>query len=188
MLFAAAILLAALALPGILAAQTGVSGTVHYRDGRSVDFERIGLLKDDEPRETIIAGKIGDQTVRYKLHDFSEIIFTGNHRYSKNHRGPMIVTNPEGERYTLEDAYVEVWFSSLRSRNDHSGRFLFAYNDPITKKLTQGSDTFGDDISSITLGEHRGELKQNPSTEEFFPAAFNFDPFTGERLVWQSRE
>ena len=42
-------------------------------------------------------------------------------------------------------------------------------------------------LTRISLGEDSGDSKWNPTTGEYFPALYVFDPFTGDRLEWANR-
>ena len=72
-----------------------------------------------------------------------------------------------------------------------SGRFNYravhyVYRDPVTGKVTATSAKI-EDVASIVIGKHVGNAKHNPKTGEYFPSMYNFDPYTGDKLVWCER-
>ena len=69
--------------------------------------------------------------------------------------------------------------------NIGNGWVRYVYLDSITKQRQQGEDRCRV-ISHITMGDHVGPFKQNPKNKQYFPAIYNFDPFTGEKLIWTS--
>ena len=41
-------------------------------------------------------------------------------------------------------------------------------------------------IKKLTFGGDIGRMRYNPKTQKFFPPSYNFDPCTGEQLIWKS--
>jgi len=158
----------------------GFSGAIHFRNGQSVAFNHLGT--DEEVEEYHIYGNLGAQNVRYPLSELKEIIFSeaskkyGSTTHEKSY-GDAIVINSDGERFNLTEVFI-------KTRRRPSGRVYYVYNDPVTKALTATHADVENNISHISVGEYSGELKLNPETGEYFPALYNYDPFTGEKLIW----
>ena len=171
------IALAALLVTAAAHAETGYSGTIHYRDGTSVQFEWFGDI--DNVRRAYLQGQIGARNVELDLHEVREIIFA---EPSKNYdsssgsgAGQMIVVNHDGERFNIVGRVLD---------GRTTGQLVYVYQDPITRVLRATGDRIRETVASITIGEYVGNMKRNPETGEFFPPTFVYDPYTGHRLVW----
>ena len=171
------IALGALLVTATAHAETGYSGTIHYRDGTSVQFEWFGDV--DNVRRAFLGGQIGARNVELDLHEVREIVFAEpSKRYasrSGSSAGQMIVVNHDGERFNIVGGVVGggAW-----------SQLEYVYQDPITRVLRATRDNIQGTVASITIGEYVGNMKRNPETGEFFPPTFVYDPYTGHRLVW----
>ncbi|MCD6327931.1 hypothetical protein J7M28_10320 [bacterium] len=163
------------------AEEKGFGGTLHFRDGQSVHFDRLGTTSKVKDYE--LQGHLGKQNVKYALSELGQVIFSDKEamRYVKNlnikgfryyNLGTVIVVNKKNERFTLVKCYI---------RGD--SKLAYVYNDPVTKGLRESAVSFSE-IGHIAIGEHSGTAKLNAGTGEYFPAIYIFDPFTGERLIW----
>ena len=170
------IALAALLVTAAVHAETGYSGTIHYRDGTSVQFEWFGDLNN--VHRAFLRGQIGARNVELDLHEVREIIFAEPSKpygTASNQAGQMIVVNHDGDRFNIVGGLTGGWAFS---------RLDYVYQDPITRVLRATHDSIQGTVASITIGEYVGNMKRNPETGEFFPPTFVYDPYTGHRLVW----
>ena len=157
----------------------GVSGVIHFRDGRQVPFEHFGEI--DKVEEPVLYGYLGNQRVKYKLHELGEIHFvnaSANYNNPGQEEDECLIVSRSGDRFTLRGV-------ELQGSNRSTGTVYYVYLDPITTQRKAGSDGCGV-ISHITMGDDVGPLKRNPKNGQFFPAIYNFDPFTGQKLEWTS--
>jgi hypothetical protein len=145
-----------------LSAEAGFSGTIHFTNGKSVFFDHLGTTS--EVITYNVSGLFGQQKVSYSFAELGLILF------SDKEPSTVIVVNKQGERFTLTDCEMK-------------DGFLYVYNDTVTRKL-DWTRAERKDISHIVIGQRSGKIKMNATTQEYFPAMFVFDPFTGERLVW----
>jgi len=170
-----------------LANTEGYNGIVVMRDGNQIPFLWLGSLSG--PDTYLINGNLYGAFVSYDFKDLGEIQFENIERgiyweegdtlrAGINRRG-MIYAIKNGKTSILEEALVA--YSPRESSCRSVIRFVF--RDVVTGKIMEGSARPGDQIRSIIIGEQRGSAKQNPSTKEFFPWSFNYDPYTGELLV-----
>jgi len=168
--------LAAILSTAAVHAETGYGGTIHYRDGTSVQFEWFGNTDTVQP--ATLSGQIGARNIQLDFHEVREIIFTEpskSYAGTAGAAGQMIIVNHDGERFNARGGvYV----------GGHWGVLRYVYQDPITRVLRATSDSIGETIASVTIGEHVGNMKRNPETGEFFPPTFVYDPYTGHRLEW----
>jgi len=159
----------------------GVSGIIHFRDGRQVPFFHFGSL--NKVYDWRIDGELGQQDVNYSFTDISEIHFpnTSSSYNSDSAENDALVVSRSDERFTLNRVYIYGlnW-------SDSRGRIWYVYQDPITKERRKGHDRCRD-ISHIVMRKDVGPLKCNPKTREYFPAIYNYDPFTGQELTWTSK-
>ena len=177
------IALTAILFTAAVHAETGYGGTIHYRDGTSVQFEWFGDI--DNVRRAFLRGQIGARNVELDLHEVQEIIFAEPSKHYNAHvgggAGQMIVVNHEGERFNVVGGVA----SGIHDSYGRSyGRLEYVYQDPITRVLRATTDAIYLTVASITIGEYVGNMKRNPETGEFFPPTFVYDPYTGHRLVW----
>ena len=93
-----------------------------------------------------------------------------------DHKGDdaVVIVSKSGDRFTIADKYINRTVA------------YYVYHDPITRKLKQSTAQWKD-ISHISIGDDAGDVKVNPTTGEYFPAMYVFDPFTGEKLKWATR-
>ena len=172
-----------------LANTEGYNGIVVMRDGNQIPFLWLGSLSG--PQTYLINGNLYGAFVSYDFKDLGEIQFENieggicwekadnfNFKAGVNRRG-MIYAIKNGNTSILEKALVAY------APGEDSGRSVirFVFRDAVTGKIMEGSARAGDQIRSIVIGEQRGSVKQNPSTKEFYPWSFNYDPYTGELLV-----
>jgi len=143
-------------------AETGFSGTLHFRNGDSVFFDHLGTTS--EVAAYHLSGLFGQEKVSYSFAELGLILF------SDKTPSTVIIVNRQGERFTLTDCEVK-------------DGFLYVYNDLVTHEL-DWTRAERKDISHIVIGKRSGKIKMSPTTRECFPAMYVFDPFTGERLVW----
>jgi len=173
-----AVLVTFLLCPVTAFAQEGFSGTIYFRDGDAVAFEHMGNL--DGIYETQIYGYLGSQKVTYEFSDLSEIVFSDQKcGYQEMGPGTLVVVSRSGERFTLTDCVVKV---------KNSGSLYYVYNDPVTKERKATRATIWNNVSHIIIGDRVGGIKINPKTKEYFPAMYVYDPFTGHKLEWATRE
>jgi hypothetical protein len=161
-------------MPDSARAQQGFEGTIHFRDGSTVDFAYLGRL--DDHGDCTIYGQMGQQNTSYKFSQLDEIILGESKDYynDKYERGNVIVVNGEN-KLTLQNGYFKESFC----RDEMS----YVSSDPVTGELRRATARVSR-IASITIGEHRGQMKKNPNTDQFFPPGFVYDPYTGEELIW----
>jgi len=157
----------------------GFNGTVVMRDGNQIPFLWLGFL--DKPFTICITGSLYGAIVNYNFKDLDEIQFENVNGgiYDEGRRG-MIYAIKNCKTAILEQAVVQWTTSDSYYTRD---KIYFVFRDAVTGKIMEGSARPGDQIRSIVIGEQRGSAKQNPSTKEFFPWSFNYDPYTGELLV-----
>jgi len=146
----------------VFGAETGFSGTLHFRNGDSVFFDHLGTTS--EVATYSLSGLFGQERVSYSFAELGLVLF------SDKEPSTVIVVNKQGERFTLTDCEIR-------------DGFVYVYNDPVTQKL-DWTRAERKDISHIIIGKRSGKVKMNVTTGEVFPTMFVFDPFTGERLVW----
>ncbi len=149
-------------------------GTIAFKDGGTVEFVRLG---GKYPLVYDVSGKLGAQSVRYRFEDLGQIIFSGG--------DDMIVVSKQGKRFALTDCKFH-WGSPDRSSNVDGSIVQYRYLDPVTN-LEQDGDEYYGKLAFITIGSKQGTVKKSPTTGEFFPSIYNFDPFTGEKLEWAKR-
>ena len=94
-----------------------------------------------------------------------------------DYRGGVVVVSSSGKRFVLTSCTV----------GDY-GELKYCYLDPVTDGRRFTKTTIQKNIVSIKIGEHVGRMKKNPTTGEFFPAIYSFDPFTGQKLEWANQE
>ena len=178
----ALVLVQVVALAAILStvavhAETGYGGTIHYRDGTSVQFEWFGDINN--VRRAFLRGQLGARNIELNLYEVREVIFAESSRgYTlgvSSSPGQMIVVNRAGERFIIDEAQI---------RAPRSGAVRYVYQHPISRVLEATSDRIENTVASITIGEYVGTMKHNPETGEFFPPTFVYDPYTGHRLGW----
>lgn len=154
----------------------GVEGAVYFRDGRVVQFTSIGEI--DKLWTYGLRAKLGLQSVSYRFTEIASIQLTNPEElYIGGESSEVLLTSLNGDRFTLS-------FVELVGNSKQVSRFAYVYNDPVTKKRRQGSDAWHD-ISHIEFGEHRGRWRRNPENNAYFPSTFNYDPYTGQKLVWE---
>ena len=127
---------------------------------------------------------------------------SGNLRFSRTPSGPTFTVpvsdikelipldQSSSDRVEWQNALVNV-----RLRNGDSDTFYWRwtfenrsfliyidYIEPFTGELKQGAHFSMGHVKKITFGEDIGDVRENPRTKQIFPADFNFDPFTGEKL------
>jgi len=59
------------------------------------------------------------------------------------------------------------------------------YIDDFTRQ-TESSSFFWEDIRVISFGENLGRLKYDEESRIYFPASYNFNPYTGKKLIWKN--
>ena len=160
-------------------AQEGFSGTIFFRSGDRDSFYYLGQINKLSTRN-VIYGRLGSQAITIELSEISEMIFSNPESSYRNKDSTIIIFNKERERFTIEHATTIL--------SGRSGDICYVYGDPITKKQKNSCADIKNNISRIVLGETSGDLKINPSTGDFFPPYYNYDPFTGEKLEWGKRE
>jgi hypothetical protein len=153
-------------------------GTIAFKDGGTVEFVRMG---DGSPAEYTLFGKLGEQRVEYKFNDLGQIIFSGGKFDNAN--GEAVVVSKAGKRFSISNCTVSG--KSPRWKYANSS-LLYRYLDPITNQEQDGKEP-PEKIASITIGAAQGDVKKSPTTGEYFPSMYNFDPFTGEKLEWAKR-
>ncbi len=153
-------------------------GTITFKDGGTVDFTRLG---NEKPLVYKLNGKLGEQEVRYDFSDLGEIVFANGSFTSGD--GEAVVISKAGKRFSLTDCRCDGY---LESGTFFSSTLFYTYLDPITNKEQTAYKAFSE-VASITIGKAQGNVKKNPTTSEWFPSNYNFDPFTGEKLVWAKR-
>ena len=168
--------LAGLLATGCFAEMFG--GTIAFKDGGTVAFVRLG---NDTPHNCKLYGKLGEQRVEYRFEDLGQIIFSGG-SFSSG-KGEAVVVSKNGKRFLLTECTV-TWHSVKGAAN--SGELIYRYLDPITSQEQNGKEPC-EKIASIAIGSATGDVKKSPTTEEYFPSMYNFDPFTGEKLDWTKR-
>ncbi len=173
------LILFAFKIPFVASAERkGFSGVLYFRDGSAVEFNHIGGLENIDPCE--IWGKLKSQDVILNCYEIKEIHFADtNKRYDTDDRGDLIIVNRQGQKFTLQEGYF--WADGSWHKG---GKFHFTYNDPITNSVKKSPAKIHNKISHIIIEEHIGTLKCNPSNKQYFPAVYNYDPFTGEKLQW----
>lgn len=151
----------------------GFSGRIFFRSGNSVAYVHLGKL--DKVVTYRLWGKLGGQEVRFKLSEVKKLVF--------DHKGDdtVMVVGKGGDRFTISP-------HEIRSDPNITGTggVGYVYHDPITRKLQYASAEYKH-ISHISIGDDAGDVKVNPTTGEYFPAMYVFDPFTGEKLKWSTR-
>jgi hypothetical protein len=165
----------ALMVAGMVMAKDDVKGyraTISMSNGNTVQTEYWGW--EDGIDQYFLAGKLNGQRVRYELYELKEIIFTDNknHSYSEKNGGPVIVVSASGKRFTLTDAGIDI------------GHLKYCYLDPVTESRKFTYTPISGSITSIQMGDQVGAMKKNPATNEYFPATYSFDPYTGQKLIW----
>jgi hypothetical protein len=162
----------------VQAEQTG--GTIYFRDGRAVPFESTGT--QTAPSEYKISGHLGAQRVEYSFSDFKEMVLAEVKAGYSDEADSVILVSKSGERFTLTQ--VKFFQRLEKDRKIISGSsFKYTYLDPITQEV-KSAFTQWDAVGHIEMGSSAGTLRRNPVTNEFFPARYNFDPFTGQKLEW----
>lgn len=154
----------------------GVEGTVFFRDGRMVQFTSIGEI--DKRWTYGLRAKLGLQSVSYRFTEIASIqLANPKERYIGEESSEVLLTSLSGDQFTLRSV-------ELVGNSKQVSRFAYVYNDPVTMKRRQGSDAWHD-ISHIEFGPHRGRWRRNPENDTYFPSTFNYDPYTGQKLVWE---
>ncbi len=166
-----------------LAGEPGFGGTLVYGDGQTVTFERLTLGESGDPAKYMIKGRVGQQRVKYAFSELKNIEFADyrTESYHEDRRGDLVVTGKTGKQITVTDAFVY-----CRSPG-RDGSIYYRYNDPVTGKVKHQGQPIYQSIARIMIGEHQGRLKKNPTTGEYYPASYNFDPFSGRKLIWSTR-
>jgi len=159
------------------AAVRGVSGTLHFKTGRTLEFDYLGTTGNVV--EYVLEGSLQGQDVSYSFVELGQIIFHTTEASSDKPEtgtparlGEVIIVSKEGKRFTLQDC-------RLRSAQN----LAYVYADPVTGKPRGGSCEFSE-LSDVAFGKHSGTMKVNPMTGEFFPSVYIYDPFTGRKLLW----
>ena len=168
-------LLTAIALLAMYSTATAASGgMIVFRDGRTITFTHFGTL--DRVEDLVLEGKMGTQSVSYDVGIFQELVFVDRRAmYRGDPGGEILAVTRDGRRFTFTEARLR-------------GRWSYVYLDEITRKREVGRDSPGRDIASITFGDSVGDIKMNPVTGEYYPAIYVYDPFSGDELVWATRE
>lgn len=167
-----------------LHAKDGFSGTLYFQQGKSVKFEHLGLK--NALNIYSIRGVMGGQKVTINLSEIKEVIFADQScYYDGKEKGEVVVVNRQGERFTIQDAYLQ---EKRENYSDRSGIIHYVYNDPVTKMRKQTYGIPGEDISGVKIGEHVGDIKLNPKTGDYFPSMYVYDPFTGHKLIWSKQQ
>lgn len=165
------------------AGEPGFGGTLVYDNGRTVAFERLTLTEGGAPMTFTVEGHVGQQRVEYAFSELKSIEFADYRTapYFQDRRGDLIVTGKTGKQVTLTDAYVYC--------GDHKGvgAIFYQYNDPVTGKIKHQVQRIHKRIARITIGKHQGRLKKNSATGDYYPASYQFDPFSGKKLIWSER-
>jgi hypothetical protein len=159
-------------------AAEGFRGVIAFRDGRTVEFEYLGVL--NHPQEARLYGNLGKQPIKLEFHEFSEVHFSNpDGTYTGHMGGEAVLVSKDGRRFTLQDVLVAV--------GDGRGAIRYVYQDEITRGVKQGGVQIYRTVSHILIGKSSGDLKKNIATGEFFPSIYNYDPFTGAKLEWDKR-
>lgn len=163
----------------------GFSGTIYLRDGSAISFSHLGDLNSVENAH--VAGKMGPHSLNYRLEELKEIIFVDKTKYYSRISGEIasaIIINKDGEQFTLDDC---TFYGNWRNQSS-AGYIYFVTIDPITKQLKRNTLAIRNNVYRVVVGEDIGNIKLNPKTSQFFPPYYNFDPYTGQKLIWAKRE
>jgi hypothetical protein len=168
----------------------GFSGILSFRNGDTVRFNHLG--EKECPHEHYVEGKLEAQNVKYRFSELSEILFVESsttYGYDRVLKGELIVISRSGQRFVLTEAYVWCWVNLNKNNvlSASNGKIYYTYIDPVTRSLRETDIFIKNTVSSIKVGIDVGSMKYNPSTKEYFPHCFVFDPFTGEKLVWKDQ-
>ncbi len=154
-----------------------VSGTLVFRDGRVEKFTKLGKSGNFKGK-TKVSGNHKGKNIEFNITKLKRLDFLPNNI--------IRVTNLNNDTFEIEDGKVG---NQLRAtgNNGFYWSFDYYYFDEITleEKLAY---TKSSKLLSIVLGEHIGSFKYNERTKQYFPADYNFDPQTGEKLVWKNLE
>jgi hypothetical protein len=160
----------------------GVSGVIHFTDGRQVKFKHFGTTS--RVGDVHVQGYIGTQRAEYTLDELGEIHFANPEGFYREGeaRDELLIISKAGDQFTMRGTRVT---SRGGGKQDFRGVIRYVYLDPVTRQLRDGQDSCLNS-SHITMGKSTGPLKRNPKNGQFFPSIYNFDPFTGEKLQWTS--
>lgn len=154
----------------------GVSGQIVLSDGQKIKFVRLGYVKETKPQEYYVSGNIGGQSVSYPLSKLRSVLFPNHESGSMDE---VIVVGKTGESFTLTGTSIGV----IGDRT-YDG-FSYVYHDKVTGELMESyAGVRSTKLVQIVIEGDAGTLRRNPRTKDFYPATYNFDPFTGEELVW----
>jgi len=160
----------------------GVSGVIHFTDGRQVPFKYFGTV--NTIGDVHVQGYIGTQRSAYTLDELGEVHFANPEAIYREGvaADELLIVSKRGDRFTMRGTRVT---SRGGGEQWSPGWIRYVYLDPVTNELRSGRDSCRN-ISHITLGSDVGPLKRNPKNGQYFPSIYSYDPFTGEKLEWTS--
>lgn len=110
------------------------------------------------------------------LSDVTELYLVDeNNSYDGADNSRCDAIDHSGERFTINQCGFK------------GGGLGYTYRDPITKE-PKFAVADGNEISHILIGDSSGNIRKNATTGALFPDVYNFDPFTGDGLVWEKLE
>ena len=149
------------------------SGSIVFRDGSTAGFHYMGVV--NRPIDRKILGTTQDDRVSF-LSDIKELHFADRHgEYDGQDKSRCLATGFSGERFTIDNCGFA------------GGQLGYTYSDPITKELDYAVAK-ASDISRVVIASLPGNIRANMETGTLFPEVYNFDPVTGEPLLWKKLE
>lgn len=162
--------------PIAISAEKAFTGTVHLRDGRTIEALNIKISSFSDVEKTRLT--INDQRYELEPEKISSLDF---------------IELPKKNNWIRDGSVIIVKLKNGKSATaTYAGFKGYAYvsflDDLTGERLTQGFNIDGskddDDPADIIRIDFSsaGNMKYSKSSNTYFPPSFSFDPYTGESL------
>ena len=100
------------------------------------------------------------------------------------YRGECVAETTDGKRFAFQNAYLA--HRGGNGQGEICNIVYYCFNE--VEERYQHFEFNVRTNPTLMMGKNSGDLKFNPKTKRFFPSEYRFDPYTGEKLIFEKSE